>query len=160
MSEEGRPLGEFLLPTLIGLLVVGVLYRRIRPLFGRQRITTRKLVIRIIVVGSFALLFTLMPGGGVSTRVLGVVLGVILAAVGIFTMKVERQEEEWFYTPNKYLGLVVLSIILGRLIYRLSTLGGLSASLDGDSGVPEGLAMNHAPCQVILVREAARKVGE
>ena len=135
-------MSEFLLPTLIGVLVAGLLYRRIRRLFGRQRVTTRKLIMRITVVGSLALLFVLMPGGGVSTRILGIVLGVILAAVGMATMRVERQEEEWFYTPNKYLGFVIVSIILGRFIYRLSTLSGLSTSFNGDSGVPESLAMN------------------
>jgi hypothetical protein len=52
----------------------------------------------------------------------GVVLGVVLAVVGLMHTHVEATDEGRFYTPNKWIGLAVTALFLGRLAARFFTL--------------------------------------
>jgi len=75
--------------------------------------------IRILLSGLFAAFLVALPGEGLGVRLLGVLIGLVLATIGVITTKTEQEGKEWFFSPNLYLGLVILSLFLGRIIYRL-----------------------------------------
>jgi cytochrome b561 len=78
----------------------------------------------------------LMPRSGLGFSMLAVILGSVLGGAAVFMTKMEREEAEWFYTPNKYFGFVVLSLIIGRIVYRLSVLDRISFDTAGAPDLP------------------------
>jgi hypothetical protein len=113
-------------PTLIAIPLVGfMLYRRLRRTFGRQPFTPRRMALRMVLLSGVCVL--LLVGSPVTTVSLaaaaaGLALGVGLAMVGLMHTHVEATVEGKFYTPNKWIGLAVTALFLGRLAGRLFTL--------------------------------------
>jgi hypothetical protein len=114
------------LPTLVAVPLVGfMLYRRLRRTFGRQPFTPKRMVFRMILLSAVCVL--LLVGTPATTASLGaaaagLVLGVALAMVGLMHTHVEATAEGKFYTPNKWIGLVVTALFVGRLAGRLFTI--------------------------------------
>jgi hypothetical protein len=110
------------LPTLVAVPLVGfLLYRRLRWSFGRQTVTPKRMALRMVLLCVVCTL--LLVRSPVTTTSLGaaagLVLGVALAMVGLIHTKVEAIAEGKFYTPNKWIGLAVTALFLGRLAGRL-----------------------------------------
>jgi hypothetical protein len=111
------------LPTLVAVPLVGfMLYRRLRRTFGRQPVTPRRMALRMILLCVVCVL--LLVRSSVTTVTLGavaagLVLGVALAMVGLMHTKVEATADSKYYTPNKWIGLAVTALFLGRLVGRL-----------------------------------------
>jgi membrane protein CcdC involved in cytochrome C biogenesis len=51
--------------------------------------------------------------------ILGLVIGLMLGLFGIRKTQFEFTDEGWFYTPNAYLGISLLTLLVARVIYRL-----------------------------------------
>ena len=108
---------------LVGALVMLMLYRRGRRLFMRQRYRRRRLMVRIAIVGSVGavllIVITLTKGLWPS---LGLVAGLGLGALGVSLTRFDTEGNDLYFTPNPWVGLTVLSLVVGRLVYRFFVL--------------------------------------
>ena len=138
---------EILIPVLVAVSVVALLYRRVRRLFGKQRISTPRFALRILVSIGFSAFFFSQPGLGYGASMVGVGIGLLFAGVGVVTTRLEKDDENWYYVPNTYLGLFLVSLILGRLAYRLWEMRGLTISLED----PETMDLAMSPMGQALV---------
>ncbi|HEX3595348.1 MAG TPA: hypothetical protein VHU80_09610 [Polyangiaceae bacterium] len=127
--------GWLALVILAPLLALGV-YWRLRRTLGRQRYAPRRMRARIIVLSAVgvALLASLptLPALGASAA--GAALGSGLAVFGLRHTRWERTDEGLFFTPNRWIGLGVTGLFLGRLVVRLLTAYRLAqeAALSGE----------------------------
>ena len=109
----------------IAVLVVLILYRRFRRLFGRQRVQPTRMKFRIgvlVVVGFMVLLRALahpQMGGAIA---LGLAAGVALALAGLKWTRFENTPQGRFYTPHSMIGLALSALLIGRLAYRFVVL--------------------------------------
>jgi hypothetical protein len=123
-------------PILIGALVVWGVLRRARRSFGRQPVQVARMLFRIVIL-------TLVGGLIVATGVTrnpqgleallgGAACGAALAYLGLRHTRFEVTPEGRFYTPHTYIGLAVMALFLGRLLYRMLYLYGTGASAGAD----------------------------
>jgi len=112
-------------------LVAIRMYGRVRRNIGRQRLQPKRLIAGIIIfavvtclLGVYSLIFPrLLVGlGG------GLVLGVLLALLGLHLTRFEATPEGRFYTPNPYIGIGLSVLFVGRLVYRLVLLSSISGN--------------------------------
>ena len=115
--------------ALAGILVfvVFVFSRRLKRLFSRQRYSTLRV---LIPVGLFGLLtFLLFPMLSLTTGLaptVGVAVGVALGLYGFRLTKFDSSGDEIYFTPDRYVGSIVLVLFVGRMTYRVLALGNLS----------------------------------
>src|SRR4051794_9441108 len=107
------------LPTLIFVPLIGFgLFRRFKRTFGRQRVTPRRMVARIVLLSAVCVLIMVTASAtltGVATAAAGLVCGVALAVVGLRLTTFETTNEGRFHTPNSWIGIAVTALFLGRL---------------------------------------------
>jgi len=120
-----------LMPAAVAVYLGWRVYRRVRKNIGRQPLRTKRMVVRItlysfltVLLGISAVLF-----GG--TNVLmglagGLALGAGLGFYGLHLTKFEATAEGRFYTPNRYIGVGVSTLLVVRLAYRLILFSGLA----------------------------------
>lgn len=108
---------------LIAGIVLLILYRRFRRNFGRQRLRPKRMVFRIVVLAVVCLLLLASPFRGLASDVAaagGAVIGIALGLWALMHTKFENSEAGRFYTPNGYIGMAVVALLIGRLIYRFA----------------------------------------
>ena len=122
-----------------GLLV----YRRIRKSFGRQAWNATGSGIRLGVLSlvwlSLVAAAVFVPGAAWAVAG-GMVTG---AALGVFTQpltRVECVDGLKFTTPNPWIGAALISLLLGRLLWRLAN-GDFAAGGVGEGSSPWTLAI-------------------
>lgn len=116
---------HFIVPVLVTALVLWTLYRRVRRNFGRQTVNSRRLYGRAAILGVLgALLLSVLwrDPALVVTLLSGVACGAVLAYLGLRYTQFETTSEGRFYTPHAYIGLVILALFIGRLIFRILVL--------------------------------------
>jgi cytochrome b561 len=116
-----------LTPILLAVVVVWAVFRRIRRTIGRQPLQTRRLRVRIgilAVVGVLMLIATCRHPPLIGALFLGGGAGALLGAFGLRHTKFESTAEGRFYTPHTYIGIGVILLFVGRLVYRFATLHG------------------------------------
>jgi hypothetical protein len=113
------------LPTLVAVPLIGfMLYRRLRRTFGRQPVTPKRMALRMVLLCVVCILLLVRSNfttASLAAAAAGLALGVALARVGLMHTKVEASAESKFYTPNKWIGLAVTALFLGRLAGRFFT---------------------------------------
>jgi hypothetical protein len=128
------------LPTLVAVPLVGfVLYRRLRRTFGRQSVTPKRMALRMALLFAVCVLLFVQASAtaaSLGAAAAGLVLGVALATVGLMHTRVESTADGKFYTPNKWIGLAVTALFLGRLAGRLFTISERAAQVSGTSPFP------------------------
>lgn len=110
------------LPTVIFVpLVAFALYRRVRRTFGRQPMTPKRMALRMVLLSvvSVVLLAWIPTGVGFAAAAAGAVVGGTLAAYGLIHTRFEVTSAGRFYKPNKWIGLTVTALVLGRLAARI-----------------------------------------
>jgi hypothetical protein len=121
------------LPTLLAVPLVGfILYRRLRRSFGRQAVAPVRMVLRIALlsgIGCFLVVTSPPAAASYGAAGAGLVIGIALALVGLAHTKFEITPEAKFYVPNRWLGLVVTALFLGRLVARLLTMSERAAQM-------------------------------
>ncbi|HWZ64910.1 MAG TPA: hypothetical protein VNX02_17975 [Steroidobacteraceae bacterium] len=127
---------KLITPILIGALVVWGVLRRARRSFGRQPVQVARMMFRIIVltlVGGiiFATGVTHNPQA-LAPLLGGAACGAALGYLGLRHTRFEVTPEGRFYTPHTYIGLAVMALFLGRLLYRMLYLYGTGASPGAD----------------------------
>jgi hypothetical protein len=108
-------------PILFAALIVWGIYRRLRRTFGRQRIDTRRIPVRIgilAIVGALAAVSIVHDVRTLEGLIAGIACGAALAHTGLRYTKFEVTSEGSFYTPHTYIGVAVSALFLGRLLYR------------------------------------------
>ena len=109
-------------PILIGAVILFALYRRIRRSVGRQKLRPASLAIRVIILILISGLFLssrAVTMTGLSYAGIGFFLGICLAIYALRHTKFEFTAEGIFYTAHPYIGLTIVVLLVGRIVYRL-----------------------------------------
>ena len=104
----------------IAVLVLWRLYARTRRTFGRQRILTRRMIIRIVILALLGLVLVfsaLRDPWNLADLLGGAACGTLLARFALRHTQFASTPEGSFFTPHTYIGLIVTGIFLGRLFY-------------------------------------------
>jgi hypothetical protein len=105
-------------------------YKRFRRLVGRQRLT---MVRPWITLTLFPLLAALLGWAVYPNRDLigwlgaGIAAGAALSLLGLKLTAFERTPQGLFYTPNRYLGISLVLLFIGRIAWRVIEVTVLSA---------------------------------
>lgn len=110
-------------PLLLVAVVLLLMYRRVRRSFGRQVVNTARLSLR---AGVLCLLGVMLASVIWRQSLLvealgaGILAGALLGLLGLRYTRFEATEQGRFYTPHTYIGVLVLALFVGRLVYRLA----------------------------------------
>jgi hypothetical protein len=107
---------------LTAILVVFLIYRRLRRSFGQQPLRPVRMSVRIVllfVVGCLLLPAAFRSAAFLSAVLAGTVAGVSLAMWGVARTRFLRVSNQLYYVPHTYTGIAVSLLFLGRLVYRL-----------------------------------------
>jgi hypothetical protein len=110
------------LPTVAFVpLIAFLLYRRFKRTFTRQPIVAGRMWMRIglLTLVSALLLATHPTMAGLAAALFGGAIGAGLALVALGRTQFETTERGGFYTPDKWSGLMVTALFLGRLTARI-----------------------------------------
>ncbi len=102
-------------------LVLWIIYRRFRRLFGRQELRPKRMKFRIVllsVLGVFLAIPALVSQELAWAMVAGLAVGVSLGVWGARHTRFENQDGTLYYIPHTYAGMVISALFLGRIIYR------------------------------------------
>lgn len=106
---------------LIALLVVFVVYRRLRRNFGQQPLRPVRMRVRavlLLVIGSLLLPSALRSIAFIAGLLGGVAVGIGLGVWGAARTRFMRAANQLYYVPHTYTGIAVSLLFLGRLLYR------------------------------------------
>src|SRR5579863_5024382 len=106
---------------LIALLVVFLIYRRLRRSFGQQLLSPVRMRVRcvvLLVVAGLLLPGALTSAASLAAALAGVLAGVALALWGAAHTRFLRASGRLYYVPHTYTGIAVSLLFLGRLVYR------------------------------------------
>jgi hypothetical protein len=127
---------KLITPILIGAVVVWGILRRVRRSFGRQPVHAARMVFRI---GILTVVGGLIVATGVTHNpqalgalAIGAACGAGLGWLGLRHTRFEVTPEGRFYTPHTYIGVAVMLLFVGRLLYRLIYLYGTGATAGAD----------------------------
>lgn len=111
---------KLLTTILLAALVVWGIARRMRRTFGRQRVQSARIGIRIgvLAVAGVLVVATTRNPQGLEAVIAGIVCGAVLGYLGLQHTRFEVTPEGRYYTPHTYIGLAVTALFLGRLAYR------------------------------------------
>ena len=116
-------LRSFISATLVGALLLWVIYRRFKRTFGRQRLSPGRMIFRIGLLCLVGVLSLVQVRGGTwqlfGTEALGLAAGLALAVWASSQTRFERHEGALYYVPHTLSGVVVSALFLSRLVYRL-----------------------------------------
>jgi hypothetical protein len=110
-----------IVPFAIAILVVFLIYRRLRRSFGRQPFRPVRMSVRIVlllVVGCLLLPAAFRSAAFMSAVLVGTAAGVSLALWGLARTRFLRVSNQLYYVPHTYTGIAVSLLFLGRLVYR------------------------------------------
>jgi hypothetical protein len=111
-----------IVPYLTAILVVFLIYRRLRRSFGQQPLRPVRMRVRIVlllVVGCLLLPAAFRSVAFISAVLVGTVAGVSFAMWGVARTRFLRISNQLYYVPHTYTGIAVSLLFLGRLVYRL-----------------------------------------
>jgi hypothetical protein len=131
------------LMTLIFVPLIGFgLYRRFKSTFGRQRVTPRRMIVRMVLLSAVCAMLVATsppPPTGMFAAGVGVASGIALAVFGLSLTTFEATPEGKFYVPNGWIGLAVTALVLGRLAARLVEMPARMAAVQAGSAPPDSL---------------------
>lgn len=134
MGAEHSPI----LPWIFALLIPLMLYRRFRRLFGRQVLRQSSMVVRMVILSVLGVTlapFALRSSQFMLCEIVGLGLGLSLAALGASRTRYLMHEGRLCYVPHTYTGIAVSVLFVGRLAYRLvQVYSGAGASMQGLPG--------------------------
>ncbi|MGH8281585.1 MAG: DUF1453 domain-containing protein [Gammaproteobacteria bacterium] len=108
---------------LIAAAVLLILYRRFRRNFGRQKLRPKRMLFRIAVLVVVCVVLLASPFRGLASDAAaagGALIGLALGLWALTHTKFETTEAGRFYTPNGYIGMAIVALLIGRLIYRFA----------------------------------------
>ena len=125
-------------PLALGMMVAVMVFglsRRLKRTFGRQALTRRHLLPRLIILPlvSVAVLLSWPTPQALLAAAAGLALGIALGVWGLALTRFESVPEGEFYHPNPWLGLVVTALFLGRMAMRVLVISQANAEANGFS---------------------------
>lgn len=115
------------MPLVVAALVIWGIYRRTRRSFGRQRVDASRMWGRLAilaVVTGFVVVASAHEVHTLEGLLGGAACGAVLGYVGLRYTQFEVTSEGRFYTPHTYIGIAVMALFAGRILYRLLRLYG------------------------------------
>ncbi len=113
---------EHLVPLAFAALILFAIYRRSRRLFGVQRLRRSQMTFRIALFGVVTvLILSSVPrtGAFLLAGTVGAALGIALGIYAAMRTRFEFQDNQLYYIPHTYTGLIVFGLFIGRLVYRI-----------------------------------------
>jgi hypothetical protein len=129
-------------------LVVWRMYARIRRVIGRQRLSTLRPWITVVVFPMILVLVlstSLLHPMTAAAVLAGTVVGVALGLLGTRLTRFEATPAGLFYTPNAHLGIALSLLLLLRIGYRIVML-----QASGQGLAPRALQMGASPLTMAL----------
>ena len=139
--------------AVFAALLVFLLYRRFRRLFGRQALQPARLKARVVMLAIVAGLFALrgLHSPNIAAAVLGGgAIGAALAYFGIRLTRFDVTPAGIFYTPSGYIGIVLSALLLSRLAYRFVVLYPTFHAAKAETGDPFAMYQS-SPLTVALL---------
>jgi len=139
---------HLLIVVLVVALVGWRVYSRIRRMIGRQRLSTVRpwltivlfpLIVALVLAGSLLHPLTAAAVAG------GAVAGIALGLLGTRLTRFEATPAGLFYTPNAHLGIALSLLLVLRLGYRFVVL-----QLDGGRFDPQAMQLGASPLTMAL----------
>ncbi|HTW75455.1 MAG TPA: hypothetical protein VMD56_11110 [Steroidobacteraceae bacterium] len=144
---------RLLTPLLITALVLWAIYRRVRRSFGRQPVIPARLYLSAGVLGALGalLLSSLWRDATLLVALLGgVACGAVLSQVALRHTRFEATPQGRFYTPHTYIGLLVIALFIGRLLFRFLSVYGTTRAPLAAGGDPLAL-YRHNPLTLAII---------
>jgi hypothetical protein len=122
------------------LLIIFAICRRVRRHIGWQLYKKRALIIRSSI---FIIIGVLLLTGGIANSMvylsdaIGLVIGSILAYIGLRTTEFQEQNERLYYRSNTWLGVALIAIVLGRIAYRFFVVYEEIGKMKASGGTPD-----------------------
>jgi hypothetical protein len=129
----------WLLTAVFVPLIAFVSYRRVRRTFGRQPVAVVRMMVRALILAAVAALFLVVQpptAAGASAAAAAAAVGFGLAMIGYRHTTFEIVDGEAYYVPNKWIGIVLTALFLGRLVARFVTLPERRAQLAAGEATP------------------------
>jgi hypothetical protein len=139
---------HLLLVILVVALVIWRVYSRIRRVIGRQRLSTVRPWITVVV---FALALVLILATSLlhpmtaAAVTAGAAVGVALGLLGTRLTRFEATPAGLFYTPNAHLGIALSLLLVLRIGYRVVALAMMGKNLD-----PQSMQFGSSPLTMAL----------
>lgn len=123
--------------VIVVVLMIFVLYRRVRRTVGFQQLRVRRMTTRTVILICVAILVLLpdlkhplaIVGAGA-----GVVIGLVLSFYAARTTVFEQRGNDWFYRPNVWIGVALLALFIARLAVRMFRVFSLSNAVPSGAG--------------------------
>lgn len=148
---------RYLVALLFGAFFIFMLYRRARRHIGAQEVMPRRMKLRLLIltlVGALFLVSGLHAPSLLEADGAGLLAGALLAVAGLKMTRFEWRDEKLYYVPNLYVGLLVIAIILGRVVYKINLLYGAShgfADPQALQAVQHNQAALHSPVTLAVL---------
>jgi membrane protein CcdC involved in cytochrome C biogenesis len=120
---QPTPQQQLLVTVAIFALIAWRMYARIRRAIGRQRLSVKRVWVRIVL---FPLAIALLAfSAATHLEVLGylacgIAAGVGLGVLGLRLTKYEVTGEGLYYTPSAHLGVALSTLLVARIVYRFA----------------------------------------
>jgi membrane protein CcdC involved in cytochrome C biogenesis len=121
---------QLIITGAIIALVAWRMYSRIRRVIGRQRLSVKRVWVRIVVFPLVVAMLAFSPAmhtDALSYLACGVAIGVALGVLGLRLTRYEVTGEGLFYTPSAHLGIALSTLLIARIVYRFAVTGLLGA---------------------------------
>jgi membrane protein CcdC involved in cytochrome C biogenesis len=146
-------MSKHVLTVIVLVALIGwSLYRRARRTLQAQPLRRRRLIVRsilFILVAALIVAVTFAYPVDLLWEVAGVAVGLILAGFAIAGTRFERRPDGWYYKQSVGIGVVVLLLFVGRLVWRIAfaaqaVANGTGMPGAGGGSTPAGRAGAHA----------------
>jgi hypothetical protein len=118
------------------------IYRRVRRNIGRQTLTARRQIVRMVLFTVICAVVTFahpLQPIAVAYIASGLIVGAIVGWFALRHTEFEATPDGYFYTPHLYIGIAVTALFVGRLLYRVALVYDRSAAAgaSGTSPAPD-----------------------
>jgi hypothetical protein len=117
---------QILITGAIVALIAWRMYSRIRRVIGRQRLSVKRVWIRIVlfpIVIALLAFSAFMHPEVLGYLACGIAFGVALGVLGLRLTKYQVTGEGLFYTPSAHLGIALSTLLIARIAYRFAVYG-------------------------------------
>ncbi len=122
----------------VAALVGWRIYRRVRRLVGRQRLTRVRPWLTATLFPLLALVVLVAAGihpPRAAAEVAGLAIGIALGVWGLRLTRFEVTPGGLFYTPNAHIGIALSLLMIGRIGYRFVQIGLVAGAASSDASL-------------------------
>jgi len=128
-------------------LIVWRFYSRYRKLVGKQRVRPARLWMSAILFPLLFIMFGVISANNANALMCLVAGGIALSFLGLRLTRFEVQEGNLHYTPNAYIGMALMMMLVGRLAFRYTQMWGGNAQ----AGANPAQSLTNSPLTLLIV---------